>query len=100
MHLMPPRLLVLPAGWHLFPHQVPPETIAAMGRVASAVVRATPLPVGINVLRNDGAGAWLWPWPVSAYPGECAEGAMVNDRGLIQGCAARLLRQRRPSGGR
>jgi len=40
-----------------FPRQAPPETVAAMGRIATAVVRAVSLPVGINVLRNDGAAA-------------------------------------------
>ena len=80
-----------------FPHQVPPETIAAMGRIATAVVQAVPLPVGINVLRNDGTGALA----VAVASGarfirvNVLSGAMVTDQGLIQGCAARLLRQRR-----
>ncbi len=80
-----------------FPHQVPPETIAAMGRIATAVVQAVPLPVGINVLRNDGAAAL----GVAVASGaqfirvNVLSGAMVTDQGLIQGCAAQLLRQRR-----
>ncbi|HSG48601.1 MAG TPA: BtpA/SgcQ family protein, partial [Longimicrobiales bacterium] len=36
-----------------FADRVPPETVAAMARVASAVVAASRAPVGINVLRND-----------------------------------------------
>ncbi|MXW12596.1 MAG: BtpA/SgcQ family protein [Synechococcus sp. SB0662_bin_45] len=80
-----------------FPHQAPPETVAAMGRIATAVVRAVPLPVGINVLRNDGAAAMA----VAVASGarfirvNVLSGAMVTDQGLIQGCAAQLLRQRR-----
>ena len=80
-----------------FPHQVPPETVAAMGRIATAVVRTVPLPVGINVLRNDGAAALA----VAVASGaqfirvNILSGAMVTDQGLIQGCAAGLLRQRR-----
>ncbi len=80
-----------------FPHQVPPETIAAMGRIATAVVQTVPLPVGINVLRNDGAAAL----GVAVASGaqfirvNVLSGAMVTDQGLIQGCAAQLLRQRR-----
>lgn len=80
-----------------FPHQVPPETIAAMGRIATAVVQAVPLPVGINVLRNDGTAALA----VAVASGarfirvNVLSGAMVTDQGLIQGCAAQLLRQRR-----
>ena len=80
-----------------FPRQVPPETIAAMARIATAVVQAAPVPVGINVLRNDGAAALA----VAVASGarfirvNVLSGAMVTDQGLIQGDAARLLRQRR-----
>ncbi|MCY4174538.1 MAG: BtpA/SgcQ family protein [Cyanobacteria bacterium MAG CAR3_bin_5] len=80
-----------------FPRQAPPETVAAMGRIATAVVRAVSLPVGINVLRNDGAAALA----VAVASGarfirvNVLSGAMVTDQGLIQGCAAQLLRQRR-----
>jgi len=81
----------------LFANQVPPETIAAMARIATAVVQAISLPVGINVLRNDGAGAMA----VAVASGaqfirvNVLSGAMVTDQGVIQGCAAQLLRQRR-----
>lgn len=80
-----------------FSHQAPPETVAAMARIATAVVQAVPLPVGINVLRNDGAAALA----VAVASGarfirvNVLSGAMVTDQGLIQGCAAQLLRQRR-----
>lgn len=32
---------------------VPAETVAAMTRIATSVAAATPLPLGINVLRNE-----------------------------------------------
>src|SRR5713101_4601014 len=40
-----------------YPDHVPPETVAAMTRAARAVVEAVPVPVGVNVLRNDTAAA-------------------------------------------
>ncbi|CZB17083.1 photosystem I biogenesis protein BtpA [Candidatus Synechococcus spongiarum] len=58
-----------------FPHQAPPETVAAMGRIATAVVRAVPLPVGITCCATTAPPPWLWPCgqrgPV--YPGERSE---------------------------
>ena len=36
-----------------YPDQVPPITVAAMTRAVSAIIAATALPVGVNVLRND-----------------------------------------------
>lgn len=80
-----------------FPDRVPPATTAAMARIAAAVVRAVPVPVGINVLRSDAAAALA----VAVASGgrfirvNVLCGAMVTDQGLIQGAAAMLLRQRR-----
>jgi len=37
-----------------FKGSVPPETIACMAVIAAAVRQAVRLPIGINVLRNDG----------------------------------------------
>jgi len=77
---------------------VPAETTAAMAVVAAAVVAAAgEIPVGINVLRNDGLAALA----VAAAAGAAfvrvnvLAGAMVTDQGLIEGCAAALLRRRR-----
>jgi membrane complex biogenesis BtpA family protein len=77
---------------------VPAETTAAMAVVAAAVVAAAgEIPVGINVLRNDGLAALA----VAAAAGasfvrvNVLAGAMVTDQGLIEGCAADLLRRRR-----
>ncbi len=76
---------------------VPPETVAAMTRLAVAVVAATPLPVGINVLRNDALAALA----IAQVSGarfirvNVLSGATVTDQGVIEGVAADLLRRRR-----
>jgi hypothetical protein len=73
------------------------ETVAAMAVVVRAVVEATGLPVGVNVLRND---------PCAALAVACAAGARfvrtnvhigaaVTDQGLLEGRAAEALRYRR-----
>lgn len=81
-----------------FAGAVPPETVAAMARIASAVVAlAGQRPVGINVLRNDALAAL----GIAAASGarfirvNVLTGATVTDQGLIQGPAAELLRRRR-----
>src|ERR1700712_2021199 len=40
-----------------YPARVPAETVAAMTAVAMEVRKRFPLPLGINVLRNDGQSA-------------------------------------------
>lgn len=80
-----------------FPGAVPAETVAALALALHEVRRvAGPLPVGVNVLRNDARAAL----------GLCAAtgaaflrvnvhtGAMVTDQGLLQGRAAETLRAR------
>ncbi|HXG41195.1 MAG TPA: BtpA/SgcQ family protein [Dehalococcoidia bacterium] len=73
------------------------ETVAAMAVAVRAVVEATGLPVGVNVLRND---------PCAALAVACAAGAqfvrtnvhigaVVADQGLLEGRAAEALRYRR-----
>lgn len=76
---------------------VPPETVAAMTRLALAVVRATALPVGINVLRNDALAALAIAQASGArfLRVNVLSGAAVTDQGLIEGVAAELLRRRR-----
>lgn len=79
-----------------FPDRVPAETIAAMAIVVREVVKATGLPVGVNVLRNDSMAALA----VAATAGAAfirvnvLTGAMVTDQGLIQGRAHELMRRR------
>lgn len=79
-----------------FPRGVPPETAAAMGSVVARVVASTSLPVGVNVLRNDGRTAL----GVAAAAGarfirvNVLAGSMWTDQGLLEGSAADLIRVR------
>lgn len=72
------------------------ETIAAMTRVIADVVRETRMPFGVNVLRNDAAGALA----VAAATGAAFirinvhSGAMLTDQGIIEGQAAETMRLR------
>lgn len=76
---------------------VPPETVAAMTRLALAVVGASQRPVGINVLRNDALAALAIAQASGArfLRVNVLSGATVTDQGLIEGVAAELLRRRR-----
>lgn len=76
--------------------EVPAETVAAMAVVGAAVAQAVKLPIGFNVLRNDGHAAL-------ALCGSCSgdfirvnvlSGAMVTDQGIIEGSACELTRLR------
>ncbi|MCP9851056.1 BtpA/SgcQ family protein [Cyanobium sp. Morenito 9A2] len=80
-----------------FGERVPPETVASMARIATAVVAATPLPVGLNVLRNDALAALAIAQASGArfIRVNVLTGATVTDQGLLQGPAAELLRRRR-----
>ncbi|REJ84602.1 MAG: phosphorybosylanthranilate isomerase [Planctomycetota bacterium] len=80
-----------------YPRRVPPETVAAMTRLAGRVRDRFDVPLGINVLRNDGLAA------LAIAAGVGAEfirvnvlcGARVTDQGLIEGISHDLLRTRR-----
>ncbi len=80
---------------------VPPETVAALTRVVSQVRDLGAFPLGVNVLRSDGPAALA----VAAATGaqfirvNVLAGVMATDQGLIQGCAAPLLRARAAWGG-
>jgi membrane complex biogenesis BtpA family protein len=83
-----------------FPGEVPPETVAAMTLVAGEVAASSPVPVGVNVLRNDAAAALA----VAVVTGcrfirvNVHTGSMFTDQGLIQGHAAATLRARETLG--
>lgn len=74
----------------------PPETVAAMAAVCTAVRRVTPLPLGIQIL----AGAAIETLAVAVACNlqflrvEGFSFAHVADEGIIQSCAATLLRKR------
>ncbi len=75
---------------------VPRETIAAMSVVVDHVVRSCGVPVGVNVLRNDGLAALA----VAAASGasfirvNVLSGIYATDQGLITGKAHEIARQR------
>lgn len=80
-----------------FKDRLPPETIAALTRCAWEVRSAAPkLLLGINALRNDGLAALGVAAAVGAQfvRVNVLVGAMVTDQGIIEGCAASLLRKR------
>lgn len=79
-----------------FPDDVPPETVAAMTRIVGAVVDAVAVPVGVNVLRNDGLAALAIAVATSAafIRVNVLSGSMYTDQGLIHGRAAEVARKR------
>jgi membrane complex biogenesis BtpA family protein len=79
-----------------FSESVPPETVAAMTVAVREVSRACGLPVGVNVLRNDGMAA-LAVAAATAAPFirvNVLVGTMYTDQGPIVGRAAELARSR------
>jgi membrane complex biogenesis BtpA family protein len=76
--------------------QVGPETIASMAVIAAAIRESTKLKLGINVLRNDARSALA----IAAVTGadfirvNVLSGVTATDQGLIEGCAADLVRER------
>lgn len=79
-----------------FPDRVPPETVAALARIVATLVEACPVPVGVNVLRNDARAALA----VAVAGGarfirvNVHTGAMLTDQGWIRGRAHQTLRAR------
>ena len=78
------------------PDDVPKHVVASMTRATRAVVQAIDLPVGVNVLRNDGEAALS----VAAAAGadfvrvNVHTGARVTDQGVIEGRAHETMRLR------
>lgn len=79
---------------------VPPETIAAMTVCCELVRRTSGLPLGVNVLRNDGHAALAIAAATGAHfiRVNILVGARVTDQGIIETDAAKLLRTRRALG--
>lgn len=83
-----------------YPGRVPPETVAALSVVVSAVVGQVSVPVGVNVLRNDGVSAVA----IAAATGASLvrvnvhTGAMLGDQGMLVGEAYETMRLRRNLG--
>ncbi|MFQ5794150.1 MAG: BtpA/SgcQ family protein [Candidatus Bipolaricaulia bacterium] len=70
-----------------------PITIAAMARAVNEVVATVDLPVGVNVLRNDGVAALAVAAIAQAsfIRVNIWSGVAFTDQGVIEGCAAEVL---------
>ncbi len=79
-----------------YPDRVPSWVLAHMTRLAADVRRRHDVPLGVNVLRNDGRSALAIAHAVGArfIRVNVLCGAMVTDQGIIQGIAYGLLRDR------
>ena len=83
-----------------YPDRVPPETIAFLTALACEIRARFSLPLGINVLRNDGESALA----VAAASGAAFirvnvyTGARVADQGILQGNAHAIQRLKRALG--
>ena len=79
-----------------YPDRVPAVTVAAMTSLASDLRWRFDVPLGINVLRNDGRSALAIALACGAslIRVNILCGARVTDQGLLQGIAHDLLRDR------
>jgi hypothetical protein len=79
-----------------YPDNVPPGTIAHMAVIAQEIKRAFALPLGVNVLRNDGLAALAVADAAGAdfIRVNILCGARIADQGIIQGRAHEILRER------
>ena len=80
--------------------RVDPAVVSAMSLVVQRLRQLVPLPIGLNVLRNDARSALA----IAACTGagfvrvNVLTGAMATDQGLIEGNAHEILRYRRELG--
>jgi len=83
-----------------FADQVPTHTVSHMTALALAVKSEIDLPLGINVLRNDGMSALAVAHAVGAdyIRVNVLSGACLTDQGVITGKAAELMRYRKQIG--
>ncbi len=84
----------------LFKDHVPPATVAAMSIITREVVKHAKLRVGVNMLRNACTDALSVAHVSGAHFIRCNVmiGAYVTDQGIIEGCAAKLIRLRKELG--
>ena len=80
-----------------FADTVPAHTLTHMTALALAVREAVDLPLGINVLRNDGLAALAIAHAVGAsyIRVNVLSGASLTDQGVITGKAAQIMRYRK-----
>lgn len=79
-----------------FPNDVPPWTTAYMTALALEVRQRYDVPLGINVLRNDGRAALAVAHAAGAdfIRVNVLAGARLTDQGIVEGIAHQLLRER------
>ncbi|MBL8880012.1 MAG: BtpA/SgcQ family protein [Phycisphaerales bacterium] len=79
-----------------FPGRVPAYVVAHMTALAAEVRRRFDLPLGINVLRNDGISGLAIAHAVGALfiRVNVLSGARVADQGVLEGIGHNLLRER------
>ena len=79
-----------------YPGRVPAYVVAQLTAIAVDIKRTVSLPLGINVLRNDGLSALAIAVAAGAnyIRVNVLSGARVADQGLLQGIAHDLLRER------
>lgn len=79
-----------------FADDAPKVTIASITRAVNAVYEASRLPIGVNVLRNDGLGALAVAaaTPATFIRVNVLSGTMYTDQGPIVGNAAEIARMR------
>ncbi len=80
--------------------QVDPAVVSAMTLVVQRLSQLVPLPIGLNVLRNDACSALAIAACTEAkfIRVNVLSGVMATDQGLIEGDAHRLMRYRRELG--
>ncbi|MBI4671916.1 MAG: BtpA/SgcQ family protein [Chloroflexi bacterium] len=80
--------------------RVPPETVAAMTRVVTTLRQKIQVPLGVNVLRNDGISALAIATACDAQfvRINIVAWAMLADQGIIEGHAAEITRYRKMLG--
>lgn len=83
-----------------YPGRVPAETIAALSVVVREVVLAVSVPVGVNVLRNDGVAAIAIAGAAGArfVRVNVHTGVMLGDQGWLHGEAHETVRLRQRLG--
>ncbi|WP_297460426.1 BtpA/SgcQ family protein [Thermococcus sp.] len=85
-----------------FPKYVDKTTVASFTAVAKAIRDEVSVPVGINVLRNDGIAAYSIAYAIKAdfIRVNVLSGVVYTDQGIIEGIAHELARLRKllPSG--
>jgi uncharacterized protein len=79
---------------------VDPAVVSAMSLVVQRIMNLVPIPVGLNVLRNDARSAMAIATCLGAQfiRVNVLTGVMATDQGLIEGKAHELLRYRRELG--